>query len=236
MEVQNKLTRCPNCSGYYDASVHASCPYCAGGASSFGATTAPNGASSFGETTSPNGTGYGSTGDPFGPTAPPSGGNYAGNMGGTIAVDPYHDGGNMADNMEPTQIGGIGSMGSADGGSMVDPVCGWLVCIDGPEKGVDFRVHNGYNYIGREIGDIHISNDLQISREKHAMIAYDADDNTFFFGPADGRNIIKLNGRSVFNAEEIHAYDVIKVGTTKLLFVPLCSEKFTWKQGEDKVD
>lgn len=68
------------------------------------------------------------------------------------------------------------------------------------------------------------------------MIAYDADDNAFYFGPADGRNIIKLNGRSVFNAEQIHAYDVIKIGTTKLLFVPLCSDQFTWKQGEDKVN
>ncbi len=232
MEVQNKLTRCPSCGNYYDAATHASCPNCGGGAASFGATTAP-GANSFGATTAP-GAGIGSTGNPnFGTTTAPS--NYASNIGGTVAVDPYHDGSNRADNMEPTQIGGIGGTSSMDSTS-VDPVCGWLVCIDGPEKGVDFRVHNGYNYIGREIGDIHISNDLQISREKHAMIAYDADDNAFFFGPTDGRNIVKLNGHSVFNAEQIKAYDVIKIGTTKLLFVPLCSDQFTWKQGEDKVD
>lgn len=226
MEVQNKLTRCPNCGGYYDAAVHSVCPSCAGGANSFGATTAPNVV----------GGGVSATGDPFGPTAPPSGNSgYADNMGGTIPVKPYEEG-NRAESMEPTQIGGINGGIRSEDGSSVDPVCGWLVCIDGPEKGTDFRVHNGYNYIGREIGDIHISNDLQISREKHAMIAYDADDNAFYFGPADGRNIIKLNGRSVFNAEQIHAYDVIKIGTTKLLFVPLCSDQFTWKQGEDKVN
>lgn len=124
MEIQNKLTRCPNCGGYYDAAVHSVCPNCAGGASSFGATTAPNVV----------GGGVSATGDPFGPTAPPSGGSgYADNMGGTIPVKPYEEG-NRADSMEPTQIGGINGGIRSDDGSSVDPVCGWLVCIDGPKK------------------------------------------------------------------------------------------------------
>ena len=29
------------------------------------------------------------------------------------------------------------------------PVAGWLVCIDGPSKGKDYRIHEENNYIGR---------------------------------------------------------------------------------------
>lgn len=31
----------------------------------------------------------------------------------------------------------------------VDPVTGWLVCIEGPQYGKDFKIHAGKNFIGR---------------------------------------------------------------------------------------
>ncbi|MCD8006364.1 MAG: FHA domain-containing protein [Oscillospiraceae bacterium] len=237
MEVQNKLTRCPSCGNYYDAAAHATCPSCGGAgasASSFGTTTAPN-------VVSGGVGGVSATGDPFGPTAPPAGGVSAGGgyvegMGGTVPVNFSSPVSSEAEAFPPTTMAPPDDNRNSTYDSVIDPVCGWLVCIDGPEKGTDFRIHAGYNYIGREIGDIHISNDLQISREKHAMIAYSARSNTFVFGPSDGRNIVYLNNEEVYNATKIKAYDIIEVGTTKLLFVPLCSEHFSWKQGEDKVD
>ncbi|MCC8150445.1 MAG: hypothetical protein LIO96_03045 [Lachnospiraceae bacterium] len=64
----------------------------------------------------------------------------------------------------------------------INPVSGWLVCVDGPAKGCDYRIHGGYNYIGREIGDICIPGDQKISREKHAVVAYDERDRLFFCG------------------------------------------------------
>ena len=39
----------------------------------------------------------------------------------------------------------IGGGLNVDGG--VEPVVGWLVCIDGPSRGSDYRLHAGYNYI-----------------------------------------------------------------------------------------
>ena len=110
----------------------------------------------------------------------------------------------------------------------VDPVVGWLVCVDGPTLGTDWRIHAGYNYIGRDSGDIHIHGDLTISREKHAMIAYHAKNNTYHVGPADGRNIIELNDEPIFNATQLHRGDILTIGSTKLLFVPLCDEHFKW--------
>ncbi len=118
----------------------------------------------------------------------------------------------------------------------VEPVVGWLVCIDGPIRGVDFRIHAGYNYIGREEGDIHIHGDTQISREKHAVVSYYAKRRTFHIGPADGRNIIELNDEPVFSPMEMKAYDIITVGSTKLILVPLCGPEFDWTEGAEDAD
>lgn len=111
-----------------------------------------------------------------------------------------------------------------------EPVVGWLVCIEGSCRGSDFRIHAGYNYIGRETGDIHIRGDQQISRKNHAMVAYDSSERVYYVGPSAGRNLIKVNGKTVLGAVEIHNYDVISIGTTKLMFVGLCGEQFGWEE------
>ena len=64
------------------------------------------------------------------------------------------------------------------------PVVGWLVCIDGPAKGRDYRI--------------------------------------------PGRNIVRVNGKTVMVSVELKAYDELTIGSTKLLFVPLCGERFNW--------
>lgn len=113
----------------------------------------------------------------------------------------------------------------------LEPVVGWLVCINSPLRGVDFRIHDGYNYIGREEGDIHIHGDNQISRQKHAVISFYAKHQTFHIGPADGRNIIELNGEPVFSPVEMKSFDVITVGSTQLMLVALCGDRFSWTDG-----
>ena len=125
----------------------------------------------------------------------------------------------------PTVIGG-----DISAGGKLDPVVGWLVCVEGSLRGTDWRIHAGYNYIGREVGDIHIQSDSQISREKHAMLAYHNKNRTYYVGPAEGRNIIELNGEPVFNATRLNRHDIITIGGTKLMFVPLCDEEFVWDQ------
>lgn len=109
------------------------------------------------------------------------------------------------------------------------PVVGWLVCIDGSSKGSDYRLRAGYNYIGRaEYMDVCIKGDKMIGRERHAMVAYDHEERVFFFGPVDGKSTVRLNGKMVMVPSELHAYDILKIGATKLMFVPLCGEGFNW--------
>ena len=222
MEIKTSMTTCPN-GHHYDMARHKSCPYCSQ-TGSFQPTEAPGSIGGFIPTEAPGSMGGASSA--FSPTEAPSAANaYRSQFNATLPPD-------IADSTpDPfsveTMIGGE----RADG-SMTEPVVGWLVCIEGPVRGVDFRIHAGYNYIGREAGDIHIQGDQQISRQNHAMIAFDSSELTYFVGPAAGRNLIKVNGKTVLNAVEIKNYDIISIGTTKLIFIALCGERFHWNQTE----
>lgn len=112
----------------------------------------------------------------------------------------------------------------------IDPVVGWLVCIDGTDKGRDYRIHADNNFIGRsEKMDICIRGDESISRENHAIISFDTRDKIYYFSPGGGKSIVRLNDRALFSTSEIQAYDTIEIGKTKLIFIPLCGERFEWK-------
>ena len=110
------------------------------------------------------------------------------------------------------------------------PVVGWLVSVDGTNKGKDYRIVNGRNFIGRErTMDVCIPGDNTISRQQHAIISYDDRANKYYYSPGMARSIDHINEEPVFATVELKAGDLIEVGTTKLRFVPLCSAKFRWE-------
>lgn len=110
-----------------------------------------------------------------------------------------------------------------------DPVVGWLVCTEGPSRGKSYTIRGGINSIGRsDRTDITITGDRTISAENHARLSYSDKNNRFNLLPGDGRNIVYLNGEEVFSPMPLKAYDQIDFGATKLLFIPLCGEQFTW--------
>lgn len=112
----------------------------------------------------------------------------------------------------------------------IDPVVGWLVCIEGTEKGRDYRIHTDNNYIGRsERMDICIRGDETISRENQAIITYDAMGKIFCISPGEGRSIVRVNNKAIFQTVEVKAFDRIMLGKTLLLFLPLCGEDFEWE-------
>ena len=111
-----------------------------------------------------------------------------------------------------------------------DPVVGWLVCIKGPNRGKDYRLHSGTNFIGRSKEmDICIENDQTISKCNAASISYDDRTKTFFIEKGEVRNLLYLNGKPVRSDADIEIYDRIEIGSTELVFVPLCCEKFNWQ-------
>lgn len=112
----------------------------------------------------------------------------------------------------------------------IDPVVGWLVCIEGPDRGRDFRLHAERNFIGRsEKMDVCIRGDDTISRENHAIISFNPRANTFKVQPGDGRGLVFLNGEDLDVPTILKPYDLIELGQSKLFFVPFCGEKFQWE-------
>lgn len=205
----------------YDPSITAECPECA----KMGGRTVPlmnNGEFAFGAA------------EEIGATVPL--------RRDTVPVNPVV-GINWADTGEYSATGPISGPAESyaptmpvnyDKGGINDkasqPVTGWLVCIDGPEKGRDYRIHDEYNYIGRDTGmDICIAGDPTVSRSRHAIIAYDSQERIFFFAPSSGASIVRHNGRAVLNNVELKYGDRLQIGKGTFLFVPLCGEMFQWE-------
>jgi len=112
----------------------------------------------------------------------------------------------------------------------LEPVVGWLVCIEGKSKGKDFRLHSEKNFIGREASnDVAISDDSKISRKNHMIVSFNPKKNTFKILPGDGRGLVYVNDEEVYSVQDLNAYDVIELGETKLLFIPFCGPKFVWE-------
>lgn len=174
----------------------------------------------------------------YGPTAPVGmeGTNASRQMGNNIGeTHPVEDfgfttpGGGTFNNSLPQNTMCINMNESA--GTL--PVVGWLVCIEGPEKGKDYRIHAGYNSIGRSYSmDIVLKYDNNISREKDCYVGYDQQEKEFFFGHDNGRNIIRVNGKRVNGSTDLKSYDILSIGSCKYMFVALCGEQFDWSDQE----
>ena len=154
--------------------------------------------------------------------------------GETVAVNPQAN--NWADADHYLNVGTYSDRGNVTmpvgyqkTSSAVRPVTGWLVCVEGAEKGKEFRLHSDMNYIGSSrSNDVVLASDPTVSRERHAMIAYDSRGKIFFFAPANGSSLVRQNGRPVLSTVELKKGDRIEIGEGVYVFVPLCGEDFEW--------
>ena len=255
MEI--RMVRCPGCGTVYNEAMTATCPGCGGaqsGTSGFGKTTMPGGGNnsfsapasgqgfapvsgmnSFPKTSAPNsfgapaagtfskteapGMGTGGSVNSFGQTI--SGFSAAGVIGGTFPkTAPPAD-----SKFVHTQYVGEAAVTRNE-----MRVTGWLVAKDGKNQGRDYHIHTGYNYIGKEKGDIVIGGDECISREKDSQIFFDDETCTFYLAHVNGANALRVNGEPVIaGSVKLNAYDELTIGKTHLIFVPLCCDKFKWE-------
>lgn len=110
-----------------------------------------------------------------------------------------------------------------------EPVVGWLVCVEGSNKGLDYRLHQGRNFIGRSAEmDVCIVGDNTVSRSSHAVVVYDPRSNTYLVQPGDSKELLYVNDALTLSTVELKAMDKLSVGSTVLMFVPLCGENFQW--------
>ncbi len=222
---------------FYDASMHASCPQCAEEAARGGAFGGDSAAVGGGADMGSMMTGKYSM-DSIGPTEPVSmmRGNAPEGLGPTVPASGGFSGSEFvgAGDMSAPKVESYDATMPVWSNQVqgFNPVVGWLVCVEGPDRGTDYRIRGGYNYIGRaQSMDICIMNDSHVSKDRHALIAYDDETRTFYFAPSGGKNIVRVNNDAVIAPVKLAADDVVTIGTTKLRFVPLCGENFSW--GED---
>jgi len=112
---------------------------------------------------------------------------------------------------------------------------GWMVVISGPGRGTSFSLINGVSQIGRgESQAVRLDfGDNSISRENHAAVAYDPEQQSFFLGHGGKANLVRLNGNPVLSTEPLHSGAEIRIGETTLRFVGLCGTDFDWDKSQN---
>ena len=205
------LQRCTN-GHFYDADAYPRCPHCDGSlaqAPNVGGVTAAY---------DPNPIAQGASSNDTATISFPEGGSPA-------LPDKHTDGDN-----EKT----IGFFDSADkqfGVAGFNPVVGWLVCTAGKNRGKEYRLAVGRNFIGRnKENSVVLAGENSVSRSKHAVVVYEPNQNIFLAQPGEATELSYVNGEVVLGAKQLKKNDRIKVGDVEIMLIPCCDECFSWVQ------
>lgn len=122
------------------------------------------------------------------------------------------------------------SVASSAEDAPVDPVVGWLVCIKGKHFGESFHISAGKNSIGRSPeNNIVLRKDNSVSRSKHALLVYEPKKRNFYLQPGDSSGLTYLNDEYITESKKMAPRDIIELGDSQFMFIPLCGESFTWE-------
>lgn len=111
-----------------------------------------------------------------------------------------------------------------------DPPVGYLICTAGEDYGMGFPLKTGNNSIGRSVSMDVVIMDEKVSREKQAFVMYEPIKREFYMRPGEGTGLCYLNGELVLGPVKMKAYDLIMLGDTKLMLIPVCCERFSWEE------
>lgn len=225
------MKQCKN-GHYYDEKKSRKCPYCSGA----GQGAVPLGAGVANAQ-------YSSTipvaGDIVIPPVLDTSGAANAGYSPTLPVDPPQQPKNHYGSAAPARNGSMGVTVMVDEivvdektGETIRPVCGWLVCVTGENKGRSFNIHSQYNNIGRgDNFDINLFFDDMVSSNGNAIIAYDERHNKFLISGTGNGNMIYHNDNVCMNgSEELKDYDTILIGNNTYVFRSFCNEQFVYEK------
>jgi pSer/pThr/pTyr-binding forkhead associated (FHA) protein len=108
-------------------------------------------------------------------------------------------------------------------------VVGWLVGLNGSTRGEAFAVRIGRNVIGRDRrSDIVIDDDQASSH--HADLVFRPEERRFILMDHNSTNGTYVNEVEIEPRRDLAPKDVVRVGSHKFLFMPLCDEGFFWDE------
>ena len=100
-------------------------------------------------------------------------------------------------------------------------VCGWLVCIEGVNKGRSYGIYPGKNFIGSGDGmDIQVLGDDMINKFRHAAVAYDKTKHEVTLLPGESAGLVYLEGNAAHVSQPLKEHSEIELGNSKFRYIP----------------
>lgn len=106
-------------------------------------------------------------------------------------------------------------------------VVGWLVALDGPSRGESFEIRMGRNVIGRDRRSDIVINDDQASAH-HADLVFRPEERRFILMDHNSTNGTYVNEAEIEPRRDLADKDIIRIGSHRFLFAPLCREGVHW--------
>ncbi len=106
-------------------------------------------------------------------------------------------------------------------------VVGWLIGLSGTSRGESFEVRIGRNVLGRDRRSDVVVNDDQASSH-HADLVFRPEEKRFILMDHNSTNGTYVNEVEIEPRRDLVSKDVIRIGSQRFLFMPLCDEGFYW--------
>ena len=106
-------------------------------------------------------------------------------------------------------------------------VVGWLVALNGASRGEAFPVRMGRTVIGRDRRSDIAINDDQASAH-HADLVFRPEERRFILMDHNSTNGTYVNESEIEPRRDLAPKDVIRIGSHRMLFTPLCHDGFHW--------
>jgi hypothetical protein len=106
-------------------------------------------------------------------------------------------------------------------------VVGWLVGLNGSSRGESYAVRMGRNVLGRDRRSDIVVNDDQASSH-HADLVFRPEERRFILMDHNSTNGTYVNELEIEPRRDLAGRDVIRIGSHRFLFAPLCHDGFFW--------
>jgi hypothetical protein len=106
-------------------------------------------------------------------------------------------------------------------------VVGWLIGVNGNSRGESYAVRMGRNVLGRDRRSDIVVNDDQASSH-HADLVFRPEERRYILMDHNSTNGTYVNEEEIEPRRDLSTSDIIRIGSHKFLFLPLCREGFYW--------